>query len=287
LRRIFLGLVVVVFASCGGGQSASPAQPSTPKVLNFSLSRGSLVVNQKVPTTVALSNFQFQIIVNGQVANTLPGNGASTTISIPITAAQTTIYRVNLVGPAGFILSQPCEGTSGAGTVVCSGQIVDTRAVCDDTVINYVYRAADRLTVVNKCSAAIVTLEEISESDEADSDREAHGVPDSRFSGMLTAGNASMNGWLVLEAICLGDVVSNAEAMDACGSFKKNYPKTGPAKNIVFPARGGRVVVIGLSVRDVRHSNWAEIHGISYVFPIPDDAALADFVIQPTPERKQ
>jgi hypothetical protein len=106
-------------------------------------------------------------------------------------------------------------------------------------------KEADRLVVVNKCSAVIVTLAEVSDSDEADSDREAHGVPDSRFSGMLTAGNASMNGWLVLEAICLGDVVNNPEAMDACGSFKKNYPKTGPAKNIVFPARGGRVVVIG------------------------------------------
>jgi hypothetical protein len=285
LRRMFLGLVAVMLASCGGGQPASPAQPSTPQVLNFSLSRGSLVVNQKLPTTVALSDFQFQIVVNGQVANTLPGNGVSTTLRIPVTAAQTA-YRVNLVGPAGFILSRTCEGTSAAGTVVCSGQIVDTRAVCDDTVINYVYKAADRLTVQNKCSSVIVTLEEISDSDEADSDREAHGVPDSRFSGMLTAGNASMNGWLVLEAICLGDVVKNAEAVDACGSFKKNYPKTGPAKNIVFPARGGRVVVVGLSVRDVRHANWAEIHGISYLFSIPDDAALADFATQPTPERQ-
>jgi len=282
---MFLGLVAVMLASCGGGQPASPAQPSTPQVLNFSLSQGSLVVNQKLPTTVALSDFQFQIIVNGQVANTLPGNGVSTTIRIPVTAAQTA-YRVNLVGPAGFILGQPCEG-NGVSTVVCSGQIVDTRAVCDDTVINYVYRAADRLTVVNKCSAVIVTLQEVSDSDEADSDREAHGFPDSRFSGMLTPGNASMNGWLVLEAICLGDVVNNPEATDACGSFKKNYPKTGPAKNIVFPTRGGRVVVVGLSVRDVRHSNWAEIHGISYVFPIPDDAALADFITPTTPERKQ
>jgi hypothetical protein len=285
LRRMFLALLAVTIASCGGGQAATPAQPSTPKVLDFSLSRGSLVVNQKVPTTVALSDFQFQIIVNGKVAKTLPGNGFSTTITIPLTSAPAT-YRVNLLGPAGFILSQPCEGSNSAGAVVCSGQIVDTRAICDDTVINYVYRAADRLTVVNKCSAVIVTLQEVSDSDEADSDREAHGFPDSRFSGMLTPGNASMNGWLVLEAICLGDVVKNPEATDACGSFKKNYPKTGPAKNIVFPTRGGRVVVVGLSVRDVRHSNWAEIHGISYVFPIPDDAALSDFVSPTTPERK-
>ena len=103
----------------------------------------------------------------------------------------------------------------------------------------------------------------------------------------LVRGRIGGTGWLVLEAICLGDVVNNPEAMDACGSFKKNYPKTGPAKNIVFPARGGRVVVIGLSVRDVRHSNWAEIHGISYVFPIPDDAALADFATPLAPERKR
>jgi hypothetical protein len=281
---MFLGLVTVTLAACGGGQPAGPA-PSAPKVLSFSLSRGSLVVNQRVPTTVALSDFQFQIIVNGQVTNTLPGNSVSTTIRIPLTFTPSN-YRVNLLGPAGFILSQPCEG-SGVGTVVCSGQIVDTRAVCDDTIINYVYKVTDRLTVMNKCTAVIVTLEEVSDSDEDDSDREGHGVPDQRFSGMLTPGNASMNGWLVLEAVCLGDVVKNAEAVDACTRFKKEYPKTGPAKNIVFPARGGRAVVVGISVRDGRHSNWAEIHGISYLFPIPDDAALADFVAQPMPERKQ
>jgi hypothetical protein len=284
LRRTFLGLAAAMLAACGGGQPASPVQPSTP-VLNFSLSQGSLVVNQKLPTTVALSDFQFQIIVNGQIASTLPGNGISTTIRIPITSAQSA-YRVNLLGPAGFILSQPCEG-NGVGTVVCSGQIVDTRAVCDDTIANYIYKLTDRLTLVNKCSSAILTLQEVSSSDEDDSDDEAHGVPDPRFSGILTPGNASINGWLVLEAICLGNVVKNPEATDACTRFKQVYPKTGPAKNIVFPARGSRVVVVGISVRDGRHSNWAEIHGISYLFPIPDDAALADFATQPTTERKQ
>jgi hypothetical protein len=35
-----------------------------------------------------------------------------------------------------------------------------------------------------------------------------------------------------------------------------------------------------------RHaSNRAEIHGVSYVFPIPDDAALTDFVTPTTPEQ--
>lgn len=275
-----------MLGACGGGVPASPAQPSTPNVLTFLLSRGSLVVNQQLPTAVALSDFQFQIVINGQVANTLPGNGASTTLRIPVASAQST-YRLNLVGPAGFILSQPCEGTSRAGTAVCSGQIVDTRAVCDDTIVNYVYKVTERLTLVNKCTAAIVTLSEISESDEDDSDQEAHGVPDPRFSGILTAGNASVNGWLVLEAVCVGDIVKNGEAVDTCNKFKKNYPKTGPAKNIVFPARGGRVVVVGLSMRDGRHQNWAEIHGISYIFPIPDDAALADFATPMAPERKQ
>jgi hypothetical protein len=283
LRRIFLALVAVMLAACGGAQ-LSPAQPSAP-VLNFALSRGSLVINPNLPTIVALSDFQFQIMVNGQVVNTLPGNGVSTTIRIPITSAQSA-YRVNLLGPAGFILSQPCEG-NGVGTVVCSGQIVDTRAVCDDTIANYIYKLTDRLTLVNKCSSAILTLAEVSNSDEDDSDDEAHGVPDPRFSGMLTAGNASINGWLVLEAICRGKVVKDPEAVDVCTRFKQVYPTTGPAKNIVFPAPGARVVVVGISVRDGRHSNWAEIHGISYLFPIPDDAALADFVTQPTPARKQ
>ena len=138
---------------------------------------------------------------------------------------------------------------------------------------------------MNKYSAVIVTLAEVSDSDKADSDREAHGVPDSRFSGMLTAGNASMNGWLVLEAICLGDVVNNPEAMDACGSFKKNYPKPDPRRTSCFP-RAAVGLSSSVSVRDVRHSNWAEIHGISYVFPIPDDAGLADFATPLAPERK-
>jgi hypothetical protein len=283
LRRIFLGAAAVLLGSCGGGQSINPVQPSSPKVLTLSISRGSLVLNQKVPTSVALTDFQFQLLVNGQVANTLPGNTPSTTVSIPLSTTQTA-YKMNLVGPAGFILSQPCEGTTTTGTIVCSGQIVDTRPICDDTVINYIYKATDRLTVVTKCTAVIVNLAEVSDSDEDDSDREGHGVPDARFSAMLTSGNAAMNGWLVLEAICLCDNVKNPEALDACGQFKKNYPKTGPAKNIVFPQLGGRAVVVGISVKDARHANWAEIHGISYLFAIPTDSGLADFATPSTPE---
>jgi hypothetical protein len=242
-------------------------------------------MNQKVPAAVGLTDFQFQIIVNGQVFTTLPGNTQSTTVSVPATGAPMP-YSVNLLGPAGFILNQPCQGTSGAGSVVCSGQIVDTRAICDDTILNYVYKVTERLTVMNKCTAAIVTLAEVSDSDEDDSDEEAHGIPDARFSALLTPGNASINGWLVLEAVCMGDVVKNGEAVDTCARFKTSYPKTGPAKNLVFPARGGRVVVVGLSMRDGRHSNWGEIHGISYIFPIPDDAGLSDFMSPVNPERK-
>ena len=192
------------------------------------------MINPKLPAAVGLTDFQFQIIVSGQVVSTLPGNTISTTVSVPATAALVP-YSVNLLGPAGFILSQPCQGSSGAGAVVCSGQIVDTRAVCDDTIVNYVYKVTERLTVMNKCTAAIVTLAEVSDSDEDDSDEEAHGVPDARFSSLLTPGNATMNGWLVLEAVCMGDVVKNGEAVDTCNRFKTTYPKTGPAKNLVFP----------------------------------------------------
>jgi len=284
VRGLSLGFLALTLCSCGGS-STPAAQPSAPKVLNLSLSRASLVLNQKLPAAVSLADFQFQVIIAGQVFTTLPGNTPSTTVRFPATS-DAMPYNVNLLGPAGFILSTPCQGTSGPGSVVCSGQIVDTRAVCDDTIINFVYKVTERLTVTNKCVAAIMTLAEVSDSDEDDSDQEAHGVPDPRFSSLMTPGNATMNGWLVLEAVCMGDVVKNGEAIDTCNRFKANYPKTGPAKNLVFPTRGGRAVVVGISMKDGRHANWGEIHGISYIFPIPDDTALQDFMSPSTPERK-
>jgi hypothetical protein len=278
VRRSVLTISVLALTACGGGQPSSSVQPTAlPKAISFSISRGSLVLNPKLATTVSLSDFQFQVMVDGVIAQIVPGNTASTTLTVPVTTTQP-VYHLNLMGPKGYVLSQVCDGTSSVyGSVVCSGQIVDVRASCDDSISNYVYKSDVRLTLVNKCVAVIATLNEVSDSDEDDSDQEAHGVPDPRYASILTPGNASINNWLVLEAVCMGDIVKNPEATDTCAAFKANYPRTGPAKTLSMPARGSRVVVAGINVKDQRHSNWAEIHGISYIYPIPADAALADF----------
>ncbi|MEO6798036.1 MAG: hypothetical protein ABI401_07150, partial [Candidatus Dormibacter sp.] len=91
---------------------------------------------------------------------------------------------------------------------------------------------------------------------EADGDLHIRVQLDPPFRGMLTAGNQQqcgqgVCGLLVVEPICV-HAVTQADAVSSCAADPD------PVRSL--PAVGAHVWLEGRSVRDLDHSDWAELH---------------------------
>jgi hypothetical protein len=83
---------------------------------------------------------------------------------------------------------------------------------------------------------------------------------DPPFSNLINSANIKNQfGDLVVEPICVNKV-TQADAISACQNFRQN---------ISIPPIGSHVNITGSYVLDREHGNWAEIHPVTSITPVP------------------
>ena len=128
---------------------------------------------------------------------------------------------------------------------------------CDQSLWNHIYNPA-RLQVIDTCKSVTGVIE--SKRVEKDGDYHIRVKLDPPFSNLINSANIKNQfGDLVVEPICVNKV-TQADAISACQNFRQN---------ISIPPIGSHVNITGSYVLDREHGNWAEIHPVTSITPVP------------------
>jgi Bacterial SH3 domain len=141
-------------------------------------------------------------------------------------------------------------------------------AECDDSLWAHVYHPG-RLIVKQQCIAMTGTIVDATNGKKHDGvrhegDGDTHGwlKLDAGFDDLLNAGNKSdEDGNLVFEIVCRFSISKKApDAKTACAGY---------TDNVVLPALGSHVRIVGTLVQDTFHAKWMEIHPVTSITVIP------------------
>ena len=128
---------------------------------------------------------------------------------------------------------------------------------CDQSLWDHVYNPS-RLQLVDYCRSVSGTIESI--RTERDGDFHIRVKLDPQFSDLINSANINGQfGDLVVEPICVNKV-TQPSAVSACQDFHQN---------IEVPPVGTHVEITGSYVLDKEHGNWAEIHSVTSITPVP------------------
>jgi len=125
---------------------------------------------------------------------------------------------------------------------------------CDASLWKHVYRATQRLKVIQQCIEVTGTIHHV--KSEPDGDDHIQLKLDSQFAGLLNNFNmVHQAGCLIVEPVCMGPV-TQPDAVSACRDFHS------PIRTA--PAEGTKVKVLGSFVLDFEQDHgWTEIHPVT------------------------
>jgi hypothetical protein len=147
--------------------------------------------------------------------------------------------------------------TAPLSSLPASSTVSTSSNQCDQSLWNHIYNPA-RLQVIDTCKSVTGVIE--SKRVEKDGDYHIRVKLDPPFSNLINSANIKNQfGDLVVEPICVNKV-TQADAISACQNFRQN---------ISIPPIGSHVDITGSYVLDREHGNWAEIHPVTSITPVP------------------